>query len=77
MLDCSFFLFVDECALSQGAEAGVGAYCRLDLIAKLAPPGRTGPNSPWPHGGGNKMERKALMKSGTSGRMWASGPTFL
>ena len=41
------------------------------------PPERTGPNSPWPHGGGNKMERKALMKSGTSGRMWASGPTFL
>ena len=32
MLDRSFFLFADECALSQGAEAGVGAYCRLDLI---------------------------------------------
>ena len=37
MLDRSFFLFADECALSQGAEAGVGAYCRLDLIAKPAP----------------------------------------
>ena len=28
----SFYLYVDKCALPQGAEAGVGAYCRLDLI---------------------------------------------
>ena len=25
-------LFVDKCALPQGAEARVGAHCRLDLI---------------------------------------------
>lgn len=38
----SFYLYVEKCALPQGAEAGVGAYCRLDLIEGAGQSGGSG-----------------------------------